>query len=445
MLDDKRLGLSVLGIFIGLIGLLFPTFTPQWSSWIYENIELSIHSNDSGKLMMTALSYVAWYGCAFLLIYLGSMITAHVIAQSRSSLFYQCLFVLFVLGSLFALNHMYHEHYSYLIHVIVLGILLFLQNFIPQQKYFYFIFMLILTFLLVSVQWLNLIPGVTDLGFGRDDFAVSIKLADEYLTVNKLFNTLATIFFVVFFVIGVIVAVLLHLYSKQMVATKKLQIQTEELKATRGALIETNVYKEINSLVHDLKSPLVTVDGLISLLSMKIKDDKTQGYFKRITGSLQKMNDMVSEILHEDTKRKLEVKELIDYVVSHLAIDDPKIELKVVLEEDLPPIKVNKIRMARAISNIIENALLSLKEQGGVVEINCQRSEEGVQFTFLDDGPGVDPKYIQHIWEEGFSTKDSSGIGLPFVKRVVQNHNGIVKMESEPDVYTRVDMYIPIQ
>jgi len=93
----------------------------------------------------------------------------------------------------------------------------------------------------------------------------------------------------------------------------------------------------------------------------------------------------------------------------------------------------------------VENAILSLQDEGGEVNVRCQESDEGVLITVQDDGMGIDPSYLEDIWEEGFSTKDSSGIGLPFVKNVIHQHGGTVQIESEPKVYTRVDMFIPFQ
>lgn len=440
--EGKILFLSF-GAFLILLGILFPSISMEWSSWIYQHIEESLEQNDSGQLVMTSLSYITWYVITFMFIYIGSMLIAHGLAR-QFSFAYQAIFIVLVLGSVFLYNQNYHEHYAYITHLLLLTILLFLMNFIPKQKHFYSMLLLILVFLLFSVQWLNLIPAISTLGFGTDDFAVSLKRSDEYLTDHKLFNTFSTILFGVFFLISIIITTLLHLYSKQRIIAKQYQQQTEELKETRGALIETNVYKEIHSLVHDLKSPLVTVEGLISLLSMKIQDQKSQDYFQRIQSSIEKMTDMVSEILHEDTKRWLYVEELVDYVVSHVSFDHPQITFSKQVEEGLPAIYVNKIRFARAISNVMENAILSMQEQGGELSFHVQQSNASITFIVEDNGPGVDAAYLETIWEEGFSTKNSSGIGLPFVKSVAHQHDGTVSMYSEPNQSTRVTISIPV-
>ncbi|GGD10655.1 sensor histidine kinase [Pontibacillus salipaludis] len=437
-------GYVVGGVVLLVIGILFPSLTKDWTSWIYNNIEESLTMSDSGSLLVTALSYASWYFLIFYCIYLGSMFVAYALSKNRSSLLYQGLLVVFVMGSVHLFNVIHHEHYSYSIHLGLLAILLFLHNFIPEQRYFYSMFSVILLFLFFAVQWLNMVPELTVFGIGTDDFAVSIKLADEYLTDNTLFSTLSVILFAGFFLIAVIVTTILHLFSKQVTMTRKYQKQTEELQRTRGELFETNVYKEIHSLVHDMKTPLVTVEGLVSLIELKNEDKKVEGYFDRIYGSVDKMKDMVSEILHEDTKREMEVSEVIHYVRSHISIDDDSIDVSVDVEEELPPIHVNKIRFSRALSNMVENAIRSLKETGGTLSVQAYSYEDGVAFSIQDDGPGVDPKILEEIWEEGFSTKRSSGIGLPFVKSVVDQHGGSIDMKSTPYVKTLVTVYLPV-
>ncbi|MCD5324296.1 MULTISPECIES: sensor histidine kinase [Pontibacillus] len=438
------IGYLLAGCVLLLLGISFPGFTHEWTAWIYENIEKSLTMSDSGSLLVTALSYAFWYFLIFYCIYIGSMFISYAVSKNRRSLFYQGLLVFLVMGSVYIFNVIHHEHYSYSIHLGLLAILLFLHNFIPEQRYFYSMFSVIILFLFFAVQWLNMVPGLTVFGIGTDDFAVSIKLADEYLTDNTLFSTISIILFAGFFLIAVIVTTILHLFSKQVTITRKYQKQTEELQEARGELFETNVYKEIHSLVHDMKTPLVTVEGLVSLIELKNEDKKVDGYFDRIYGSVNKMKDMVSEILYEETKREMEVMEVIQYVRSHLSIDDDSITVSVKVEEDLPMIEVNKIRFSRALSNMVENALRSLRETGGTLKVQAYSYAEGVAFSIKDDGPGVDPSLLEEIWEEGFSTKRSSGIGLPFVKSVVDQHGGTIDMKSTPYVETSVTVYLPV-
>src|SRR5699024_11684418 len=101
------------------------------------------------------------------------------------------------------------------------------------------------------------------------------------------------------------------------------------------------------------------IEGLMSIIEMKLQTEQTNtlaDYCKQTEQSINRMKDMISEIIHENTKKSITINELLNYVTSHLCLDEQLIDLEINIEPDLPSVFVNKIRFARAISNIFENA-----------------------------------------------------------------------------------------
>ena len=427
-----------------LYGQFFPASTLNWSSKIFYMIEESININDSGTLLLASFSYISWNALTFIMIYYGAMLLSYALTANLSIYLYHITYTLLVLLNIFIYNITYHQNESYIAHIVLITILLTLQNFIPKQTFAFLPHSIIFSIVMFSVNWLDLIPAITNWGFGTDDLAISIKVADGYLTGHKMLNNLSTTFFITFLSIAFIITVLTYILSNQIITLKKYQEQSLELAETKDALLESSVYKEIHTLVHDLKTPLVTIEGLISLLSLRsTQDNKSTTYFQKISDSVDKMKDMISEILSENIKREMNVAELVSYITSHLSLDETDIEFEVKIDKGLKTIFINKIRLARAISNVIENAILSLGEKGGTIKFLVTNQHKGVLFTIEDNGPGIDSKNLNRIWLEGFSTKNSSGVGLPFVKRVVENHNGNVEITSKQHVRTKVNIYIP--
>lgn len=437
-----------IGIILLVHGLLLPVFFKDWSLHIIANINQSISLLDSGRLLITSFSFVAKYLLIFLFIYYGSMLITGFITKKIESLPFSYIFIFITMLSIFVYNQFYHEQLSYLSNLLSIAILLIIHYFIPKQKYFYGIFFIILFLILTAFQWLRLIPALSNLGIGTNDIAVSLKIADMYFTGNQLFNTLGTIFFIAFILIAIIFTTLIHLTNKQLYTLRKYQEQEEELAETRVALGEKIVYEEINTLVHDLKTPLVTVEGLTSLIQMKFLASKENSsltdYFMRMDNSIEKMKDMISEILYENIKQPIEVGELLAYVTSHLELDKQEIELEINVEKNLPTIYINKIRFARAISNISENAITSFAGKAGYIAIHVKRLGNSILFRIHDNGPGIEPSHLKSIWEDGFSTRKSSGIGLSFVKRVIENHNGRITVSSTPGTHTQMNIILPI-
>ncbi|MFB4167886.1 sensor histidine kinase [Virgibacillus sp. JSM 102003] len=440
-------------LFIGCLGLLLvtygeilPPFLDDWSLFIVDSINEGIIQNDSGLLLITSFAYIARYLLVFFLIYFGSMLIAHALTKNLESISFSVTFIGTIFLALALYSQFHLEHFSYLGHIFSIGIIVLLQLYIPKQKYFHFIFSIILFLVLLAVQWLHLLPALTKFGFGANDIAASIKIADNFLTSNSLFNTIATIFFIAFLTIAIIFTFLIHLVNKQTYTLKKYQVQEEELKETRTALVESKVYEEINMLVHDLKTPLVTVEGLISLITMKMQPangSALNNYFTRMDYSVEKMKDMITEILYENIKQELSVKELLEYVTSHLSLDEQLIHMEIEIENNLPAIQVNKIRFSRAISNILENAISSFEGKKGFIHIDVKSIDSGILIRIQDDGPGIKDEHLKDIWLDGFSTKNSSGIGLSFVKRVVENHNGTVTVKSIPGSHTQMNIILP--
>ncbi|MBO8155903.1 MAG: HAMP domain-containing histidine kinase [Bacillaceae bacterium] len=434
----------ILGLIIIFYGLSFPASVYDWTGNLYEMIEDSILYNDAGLLLKASFFYITWNVFTFMMIYSGSMLMAMAVSTDKNSPYYQLSFALIVLLNVFIYNMIYSEHESFLLHMVISAAFLLLQLFIPKQPFSVLPQLIILFLILVSFSWLDLSPGLTRADLGSDDFAASLKVADSYLSEYKILNNLSLSFFFVFSILSLIFTVLIYLFSKQILTIKKVQKQEKELKETRDALLETNVYKEIHTLVHDLKTPLVTVEGLISLLELKVtQDEKASTYFNKINAATAKMKEMISEILSEDIKQEIGVEDFIGYVTSHISFDHVQIDFNLTIDEHVSPIKVNKIRFARALSNVIENAMLSLGDQKGYIHLEVEGIDNGVLFRVEDNGPGIEKRNMNKIWEEGFSTKNSSGVGMPFVKQVVENHQGAIRVSSIPNEKTTVEIFLP--
>ncbi|MBM7551360.1 sensor histidine kinase [Thalassobacillus pellis] len=436
---------GTIGFVLIFYGMLFPALTTDWSLYIFEEINRSLNEEDSGKLLVTAFSYITRNTITFSMVFFGALFLAGYITGSIATLRFQAVYIAIALSALFGINFLYKEYYSFLPYLLTIGAILFFSSYLPKQRYFVWTFLILLTLTTISFQWLNLIPSLSDYGFGQNDISVSLKAVDDFLTDHNLFNTITLLFFLIFFVIAVIFTTLIHLFSKQIATLKLYQAQGKELQRIRNDLIESKVYQEMHTLVHDLKTPLVSVEGLLSLMEMKVPDtdEKTKSYYNRISRSITRMKDMISDILYEDVRKELPAQQLMDYVLSHLSTDDLPIQFEMNIAKDVPLLHVNKIRFARAISNILENSMIYLTDRGGKISIEIYQENGQTYIQIEDNGPGIEQANLVNIWQEGFSTKNSSGIGLPFVKRVVENHLGNIEVVSKPGSHTRTTITLP--
>lgn len=105
-------------------------------------------------------------------------------------------------------------------------------------------------------------------------------------------------------------------------------------------------------------------------------------------------------------------------------------------DETLPPVKAQIGELNQVWTNLIDNALDAMESSGkGTLTIKTERDREFVQVSIIDDGPGIPEEIQSRIFDPFFTTKEmgkGTGMGLEVVQRIVRQHNGSIKVISEP-------------
>jgi signal transduction histidine kinase len=131
----------------------------------------------------------------------------------------------------------------------------------------------------------------------------------------------------------------------------------------------------------------------------------------------------------------------------------PKIELAIPAqsvdgaESALPQVVVDRSRMAQALVNLIENAAKHAKGLS-VVTLSAEWSRESpsqVCIRVADDGAGIDPKDLPHIFDPFFTVGKGTGLGLSIVRQIIKGHGGTIAVESQPDSGTAFTITLPVK
>jgi signal transduction histidine kinase len=105
-------------------------------------------------------------------------------------------------------------------------------------------------------------------------------------------------------------------------------------------------------------------------------------------------------------------------------------------DQTLPPVKAQIGELNQVWTNLIDNALDAMEVNGkGTLTIKTERDKEFVQVSIIDDGPGINEDIRSRIFDPFFTTKEmgkGTGMGLEVVQRIVRQHNGTIKVISEP-------------
>jgi signal transduction histidine kinase len=140
------------------------------------------------------------------------------------------------------------------------------------------------------------------------------------------------------------------------------------------------------------------------------------------------------------------VEELESYFRPRLPHLGAGIRLRTVVQPGMAPIRANRVLLVWALENVIKNAIDALAGRGGRIFIAAHEHSSGqVHLHVADNGPGIDPKVKDRIFETGVSTKSSGwGVGLSLTRRIIEElHHGKVTARNRRARGTVFDVTLP--
>ena len=212
-------------------------------------------------------------------------------------------------------------------------------------------------------------------------------------------------------------------------------------------LLETTVNERTEELQeyahvvsHDLKSPLRNIEALVSWIKednlSKFEESSLQ-HFDHISATLEKMELLIKNILgyssiniKSDKIQDVDLNDVINNLKSILFIPN-NISIKVLSK--LPVIKGEKIKLQQLFQNLISNAIKFNDKEKGIIEIDVKDKTTLYEFSVKDNGIGIERKYqekIFQIFQVLSNSKNSTGIGLAIVKKIVAQFDGGIWVKS---------------
>ncbi len=233
-------------------------------------------------------------------------------------------------------------------------------------------------------------------------------------------------------------------------ALRKLAGSLEEKVKERTMQLES-LNSEMESFVyivsHDIKSPIVSLQGLTDLISRELGDSlpgDVQTYLEHMKNSVTMMGQLTEDLLElsrvgrmDYRLENVEVNELIDQIIVEQNAVAQEKDVNIFAQPGLPSVIANKKRLYQVFSNLIGNAVKFMPDNtdAPLVEISAVVVEGGlIVFTVKDNGAGIDPRNHDRIFmmfQRGHGREvPGTGMGLALVKRIVENFGGSISLES---------------
>lgn len=196
---------------------------------------------------------------------------------------------------------------------------------------------------------------------------------------------------------------------------------------------------------HDLKSPLITIQGFLGFLEKDVVSgnvERMQADCSRIKNAVNKMQQLLDDLLELsrigriiNAPKQINFEDLAREAAKTVAGRLNEKDIHTTIASNMPMLNVDHQRMREALENLLDNAAKYMGSQvAPQIDIGYRRSENRNIFFIKDNGMGIDPKYhdkIFGLFETLEHSKNSTGVGLAIVKRIIEVHGGKIWVESD--------------
>jgi two-component system NtrC family sensor kinase len=215
----------------------------------------------------------------------------------------------------------------------------------------------------------------------------------------------------------------------------------------------------IHTISHDLRSPLTAIMGYVELLDrVGTLNDQQKQFVKHVQDSAQNITTLVNDLLDLgrieagfDTRRdEVGLESILHFTLDNLGrqIHDKGLDVQVHIDDDLPILRGNPIRLRQMVDNLLVNAV-KYTPASGKVTVNLRAEGKQVIFEIADTGVGIPPTDQPHIFEKFYRASNApkgtpgTGLGLAIVRSIVENHQGRIWVESTVGKGTKFVVVLP--
>ncbi len=213
------------------------------------------------------------------------------------------------------------------------------------------------------------------------------------------------------------------------------------------------------TLTHELKAPLAAMMINLDLLRQSLvgsgASEEVRGRQERYVAILReemaRLNRSLADLLSQnvpanEAPERFDLRRAVEEIGGLLAAQARRQHVQFTTRLPERPVTLvgYRDRVKQALLNVSVNALEALPN-GGSLEVAMEAENGSARIAVADSGPGIPPDVLKRIYERDFTTKrNGTGIGLYVARALVQLHGGKIRVESRPELGTRVEIVLPL-
>jgi len=224
------------------------------------------------------------------------------------------------------------------------------------------------------------------------------------------------------------------------------------IKRVLGTFYFLNVIKEAEKqalagriaagIAHEIRNPLTTVRGYLQLLKDKTNTEVSQLFSDILIPEIDRANKIISDFLSiakpsASSKQMINLHQFLKeylgkFLESEALLYNTKLDYTLDSLTRKVMIKGDQEELLQVFMNLFINAIQARSDQPLIITIETIVVDHHIQILFRDNGKGIPPSFLPHIFDPFFSTKDDgTGLGLSVSKKIIESHGGSMKVTSD--------------
>jgi len=202
-------------------------------------------------------------------------------------------------------------------------------------------------------------------------------------------------------------------------------------------------------LAHEIRNPLAGIKGFAQLVETASTPEQARSYAGRIVSQSLRMEGLVNDLLlfaraDQGEKRITDLAVVAEECVALLRNEatEQRVTIELATEGKIEA-PVVPDRIVQMLLNLMKNAMQAMPD-GGAMKIDLRRDKKAVRMIVSDNGAGIPPEHLAHIFEPFWTSKTTgTGLGLALCKKIVEEHGGTLRVESSVGSGTACTAILP--
>ena len=268
----------------------------------------------------------------------------------------------------------------------------------------------------------------------------------------------------IFFIINLISSAFILVMSISFILTineeseERLHLLADEIKGKNIDLEKTNAELDrfFYSTSHDLRSPLLSIKGLVNIAKNETTDNKTKQYLTMMNDRADKLDLFIKDIIDYSKNTRTEVRpekvnvgKLLEEVQENFQFLEGAEKIQFQNEIQVQEAFTDKTRLTVILNNLISNAIKYHQHDQTEpwIKVRMHNGNQTLSIVVSDNGPGIDVERQSKIFDmfyRGTERSKGSGLGLYIVKETIAKMNGSIKVESAEGKGTSFIVKLPV-